>query len=304
MIRSNRRNRLKSNRKSIRKSNRKRKTKSKNRVRRFNNKIKKDGRINPKILCLTFNQGEADDKNEEIITKFNNLISVINPDIIILSLQECKSPIILDYMKSKYMEIIRKTLPQPINDKTLYLGIYSNNIDISILSSSHNYCSYINITKGTIYAKLKVQNKILHVFSAHLPHKPDDFLSRNKCIEDSIKSKNISEGESVIYMGDLNYRTNIENPSKNSIISCKLSDKNKDQLKNNHILNKVNLKESPIEFCQTCRFLEGTSDYDSKRFPSWCDRILYRNMTTSADYNSIRLTETSDHNAVYNIFQF
>jgi hypothetical protein len=86
----------------------------------------------------------------------------------------------------------------------------------------------------------------------------------------------------------------------------------KDQL-SIQIKNKViDFKEEVISFCPTCRFKENPTDkindvnsrcnYDTKRYPSWCDRILYYLNTNKFNiiikqnsYNSKHITLSSDH---------
>ena len=88
-----------------------------------------------------------------------------------------------------------------------------------------------------------------------------------------------------------------------------INDNNKESTKNtmsNSFIKKY-LEEDKISFCQTCRLTESSKrTYDTKRIPSWCDRILYRdsrNIIKSSDYSSFDLSPDSDHLAVYNMFE-
>lgn len=76
-------------------------------------------------------------------------------------------------------------------------------------------------------------------------------------------------------------------------------------------LNNIEIYENKIEFCPTCRFKEHDNTnnngfkYDPKRFPSWCDRILYTNPDSNVkqtDYNSYPISTMSDHKAVLGLF--
>ena len=85
----------------------------------------------------------------------------------------------------------------------------------------------------------------------------------------------------------------------------------KDQLNRSLSKNKLELKESKIEFCPTCKLTKGHSDernktihYDPERVPSWCDRVLYKGQFKPIEYNSINLSNNSDHLAVYQLLQF
>jgi len=68
-------------------------------------------------------------------------------------------------------------------------------------------------------------NEILHVFAVHLPHNPKDFKLRNKCLLGLINSKKIKNNDSVVLLGDLNYRTNTKNPNKLMIdkVECNIN---------------------------------------------------------------------------------
>jgi hypothetical protein len=85
----------------------------------------------------------------------------------------------------------------------------------------------------------------------------------------------------------------------------------KDQLNRSLSKNKLELKESKIEFCPTCKLTKGHSDernktihYDPERVPSWCDRVLYKGKFKPIEYNSINLSNNSDHLAVYQLLKF
>ena len=96
-------------------------------------------------------------------------------------------------------------------------------------------------------------------------------------------------------------------------------------------LSNLGLKESQKNFCPTCKLNLQTKgernrnqpDYDDKRFPSWCDRVLYKGenlqpLTKNPHdsisphiphdsisphiYDSINLSNKSDHLAVYQLF--
>ncbi|VDM73487.1 unnamed protein product, partial [Strongylus vulgaris] len=65
----------------------------------------------------------------------------------------------------------------------------------------------------------------------------------------------------------------------------------------------VDFTEQPITFSPTYRFYVGSTDYDLKRTPSWCDRVLYKgNSITPVSYTSNNQVLVSDHLPVQAIF--
>jgi hypothetical protein len=76
-------------------------------------------------------------------------------------------------------------------------------------------------------------------------------------------------------------------------------------------LHTTGLKESPKNFCPTCKLIlheqrdqkPNETNYDDTRFPSWCDRVLHKGPNLQPlKYDSINLSNESDHLAVYQLF--
>lgn len=113
-----------------------------------------------------------------------------------------------------------------------------------------------------------------------------------------INDKNILvQNGHVFFLGDLNYR-------------CLKFDESENLLTNDELINSINLKksfvgfkESAINFKQTYKFNLGSNDYNLKRIPSYCDRILYRKYDNDEEeilsYDSLFDIKTSDHRPVY-----
>eukprot|EP00484_Ammonia_sp_Unknown_P015828 CAMPEP_0197075902 /NCGR_PEP_ID=MMETSP1384-20130603/211844_1 /TAXON_ID=29189 /ORGANISM="Ammonia sp." /LENGTH=710 /DNA_ID=CAMNT_0042514751 /DNA_START=22 /DNA_END=2151 /DNA_ORIENTATION=+ len=128
----------------------------------------------------------------------------------------------------------------------------------------------------------------------------------------------ISNHDMVIWLGDLNYRLNFESLEE---VFAKIKERDwptlllKDQLnverKNKRAFDKF--IEEEITFDPTYKFQPGTSVYEQrpdkkKRFPAWCDRILWRTgskKTTEigdircARYSTSMDQKMSDHKPVY-----
>jgi len=183
------------------------------------------------------------------------------------------------------------------------------------------------------------KHEIINFVNVHLPSNPSKINERNNCLK---KSTDNFKDNSIFVFGDMNYRTNNihkvpENEKadiqKKSSVCCIMSETKasssestqvtpennprkeyidellkKDQL----ISQSVGFKEALITFCPTCRYKEDKENkidfsknrcnYDTKRYPSWCDRILYslkpKHLGIVIDeksYTSRNITLKSDH---------
>lgn len=110
-------------------------------------------------------------------------------------------------------------------------------------------------------------------------------------------------------LGDLNYRANLNIFQEDDFSDEEINDdllESIDELSISRIIkNEVftGFNEAPIKFRPTYKFHEGTlGDYNLKRIPSWCDRILYleyKHETKVLVYDSISKITLSDHKPVY-----
>ncbi|EGV63625.1 hypothetical protein PSN45_004421 [Yamadazyma tenuis] len=135
------------------------------------------------------------------------------------------------------------------------------------------------------------------------------------------------------FMGDLNYRTTKDIRADTSAIEELTSlqdqtmttnssteelvqkyDELSESIRNDQVF--MGFTEACIDFPPTYKFNLGTAIYNTKRSPSWCDRILYQStyrnrhgafksgLSSSAvprvkEYNSVKALFTSDHQPVY-----
>ena len=261
-----------------------------------------------KILYLTFNQGGYSN-NTVINRRLNKLLKSISkvPDIIVVGLQEAKDIHILEYFnrllnyRLAYFDDFNQLLLG-----NMYIAIfikYGLEYKINENYTGSERCGYSKktIAKGCLFASITIHNIPLQFFVCHLPSDPNDFNSRDECINPIIQ-KHQHKKAIIVVSGDLNYRVN-----KTDNYKCDIKKIKDDQLGNSlkTSLNKLHLKEDTIDFCQTCR-LNNNRKYDKKRIPSWCDRILYRdddNKMKIHEYSSFDLSPTSDHMAVYSVFE-
>ncbi|CDK27948.1 unnamed protein product [Kuraishia capsulata CBS 1993] len=192
----------------------------------------------------------------------------------------------------------------------------------------------LSSTKGGAGVRLKLrvkesENPVGFTFvAAHFMAAEGEkyLLRRNQNYLTLLQGMDFGDGFGVIkprfhcfFMGDLNYRASggfhgKHRPSSRASESERLiSDfESTDELSIYRTAGEVfwGFEEPPVTFKPTYKFKVGTSEYTSKRVPSWCDRILYQNYTEEyhdtteplervLEYNSIPSLKTSDHIPVY-----
>lgn len=132
---------------------------------------------------------------------------------------------------------------------------------------------------------------------------------------------NVGDGRSyVFWFGDLNFRLTEEATSSPQEIRDMVGDDRLDELIDKDQLSMIRrqgrafsqMEERLPAFPPTFKFEPGTSDYDMKRRPAWCDRILYKtplptfkNMeitTEQTSYRSHPQFTMSDHKPVSSEF--
>uniref|UniRef100_A0A7S3IHA1 Inositol polyphosphate-related phosphatase domain-containing protein n=1 Tax=Strombidium inclinatum TaxID=197538 RepID=A0A7S3IHA1_9SPIT len=132
-------------------------------------------------------------------------------------------------------------------------------------------------------------------------------MRRLKRIEEQ---KKIEHFDAVVWLGDLNYRI-----QANDIFAVRRLmelDKWEELLKNDQLhLEKsimrvaVGYQEGPIHFAPTFKFSAGTQKFNTKREPSWTDRIIFRSkdrLLKQISYDSNNEVTLSDHRPVFSQF--
>ncbi|GMR42259.1 hypothetical protein PMAYCL1PPCAC_12454, partial [Pristionchus mayeri] len=108
------------------------------------------------------------------------------------------------------------------------------------------------------------------------------------------------------WFGDLNFRIEGEQEEvKKKIDQGDLQSLlDRDQLLNARGKGRVftEYHEAPIKFGPTYRLVMGSCEYDLKRTPSWCDRILYKGAVVCTEYSSMGRVLGSDHLPVRGIY--
>ncbi|KAI8321878.1 DNase I-like protein [Martensiomyces pterosporus] len=112
----------------------------------------------------------------------------------------------------------------------------------------------------------------------------------------------------LLWFGDLNYRLAIDTGDVNEYVARGDYEAllGLDQLRI-AMLNKqafAGFEEADIKFAPTYKYVIGTSEYDDKRTPAWCDRLLWwtrpgcESGIRSTEYESVDSLDTSDHKPV------
>lgn len=164
-------------------------------------------------------------------------------------------------------------------------------------------------TKATVGLALEFNNRKLIFMSSHLPfseRKKDlGYAERVDSMRSGIKllEKLGPNNASVIWAGDLNFRSNddfsakkfdFEESSLSFQPTCKL-------LEQDEIMESLKLSRiSAIDLRYSALTNPSQKVYNKERIPSYCDRVLFRNLTPIKYYswNDGRAVDTSDHNVV------
>lgn len=185
--------------------------------------------------------------------------------------------------------------------------------------------------KGGVVISMLIKDTSFCFVNCHLAAHQPKVKARNSNIRDIVLNSISSIGNKrndlcsqfnhVIWMGDLNYRLNYDSdceeytPSeqrfnelvtlieKNQIQELIPLDQLSTEISNGKIL--YGFSEAPIFFHPTFKFrLDSILEYDSKRAPAWCDRILWKSLEGNIchlepmKYTSISDFNTSDHKPV------
>lgn len=128
----------------------------------------------------------------------------------------------------------------------------------------------------------------------------DDYLDLKRVV-------GINDCDVLIWLGDLNYRVEMESRLARIFVQEKQLEimLEKDQLARERERNVLlsNYQEAPITFAPSYHFDIGTDQYDTsekQRVPSWCDRILWRatDKFQAIAYDCVFEARSSDHKPV------
>ncbi|KAK0415765.1 hypothetical protein QR680_012105 [Steinernema hermaphroditum] len=149
--------------------------------------------------------------------------------------------------------------------------------------------------KGSIAVRIEFggEQASLCFVTSHLFHSEKFYWKRveqyrTTYAQCTFEDKNSRGPRFVVWMGDLNWRIDTTTDAEKVANEVSLMEGNSkslttylfkhDQLKRAMVLDHAfhHLTEGDVSFLPTYRLLVGTDQYDLKRVPSWCDRILYK----------------------------
>ncbi|KAL7746825.1 Inositol-1,4,5-trisphosphate 5-phosphatase 1 [Sorochytrium milnesiophthora] len=179
--------------------------------------------------------------------------------------------------------------------------------------------------KGGITVRLDVYDSSFCFVTAHFAAGMSNVEERNRdyhTINNETvfkRGKRIQDHEAVFWLGDFNYRINLENDECRTLIdqgdvtSLLHYDQLLDQMHTGQAF--VGYKEGAVAFLPTYKYDNGTDRYDtrqasldfqtlpSNRVPAWCDRILYAGPHVALlEYARAEL-RVSDHKPVKALFK-
>ncbi|GMT19175.1 hypothetical protein PFISCL1PPCAC_10472, partial [Pristionchus fissidentatus] len=163
--------------------------------------------------------------------------------------------------------------------------------------------------KGSIGAIITLCNRQSIVLTlSHFVHDATQLEARIMQYKGN-KSCTFPEAKSVrasFWFGDLNFRIEGEQAEvKKKIDEGDLENLlSLDQLLKTRQQGRVftEYDEAPIKFPPSYRFFMGSTDYDLKRTPSWCDRILYKGSVKCTNYSRLDTVLASDHLPVQGVY--
>ncbi|EEB09345.1 inositol-polyphosphate 5-phosphatase [Schizosaccharomyces japonicus yFS275] len=289
------------------------------------------------LYCVTFNaNGKIPDPAslEKLVCPLPGIVC----DVYAVAVQELvdlkvKQLLNTDFQRLRiWEESILKTLNTTDSDETYSLvqSVQMAGISLSIYMKERLFPRVSQVeeavrktgfggfstNKGAVALRFHVGMSELCIVSSHLAPKERNIAERNSEYFDIAKnlrflsSKRIYDNKQIVWMGDFNYRINLDYATTKKLALNGDFDYlyRYDQLQNamreDHIFH--GLTESQLTFPPTYKFDVGTSNYcpeKKQRTPSWTDRILITDNMSRLVYSSIDI-QTSDHRPVFSILEF
>jgi hypothetical protein len=288
--------------------------------------------IKIKICCLTYNM-HGENPTQKEVAEF--LSPHKNYDIYAIGSEEClrsifkslfwsdKSPWenkLSNYFGNEYYKLNSITLA------AIHLIIFVKNSlrkNIQYLGKNSVKTGANNLlgNKGAVGIWFRLHNIKVLIINSHLAAKINYSYKRNENFHRIMRNiyNNRDRVDYTIFMGDLNYRLNLQYPIN---VRDMENDYKKyllyDQLNLEKRLNRLNLdgfQEGEIDFLPTFKFYNKTNIWENTKpdnSPAWTDRILFMKTETKFSvfdvilkrYDSMPQIIMSDHKPVYAIFEF
>lgn len=290
---------------------------------------------NMDLFVGTFNVSGMSDSNADLSEWLFPIGNKFKPDVVVLGLQEvieltAGSILNADYTKSSLWEnLVTKCLNQYDEKYTLLrveqmssliilLFVKEDNINfIKHVEGSTKKTGFGGMTgnKGAVAIRFRYGDSSFCFVNAHLSagvnnvdERSRDYLSINKNILFS-GGRTISQHDSIIWLGDLNYRISLDNVEvrrelynrPDGYIERLLQYDQLTQVINSNKIF-VEFNEPTLQFHPTYKYDFGTDSYDTsekERTPSWTDRIIYKGENLNPLAYSDAPLRLSDHKPVY-----
>lgn len=257
------------------------------------------------------------------------------PNIITVAVQECSHKPPSGRKTGAHVEsVIQNTLGQsyiPLRKKSLSsirIFIFVKRDDmakISHVERSKEACGIAHVVgnKGAVAIRFNFNETSFCFVGSHLAAHQEKIGDRNHDFKEILKGLDLgvshfsidTQFSHVFWMGDLNYRIDLERDEVIKLIanedweSLKAADQLLIERRDSNVF--TFWREGDINFKPTYRFLRGTDEYDEAlgRIPAWCDRIMFKSLPSDAshieqlEYGSDNSIQTSDHHPVYGMFQ-
>ncbi|KAJ5974043.1 hypothetical protein N7481_011253 [Penicillium waksmanii] len=166
--------------------------------------------------------------------------------------------------------------------------------------------------KGGCAIRFEYSNTSICFVTAHLAAGFANYDERNRDYETIDrglrfqKNRAIADHDTVVWLGDFNYRIGLGNQIVRDLISQRDYQKlyDNDQLNLQMIAGRAFqfYSEGPIGFAPTYKYDIGTDIYDTSeksRIPAWCDRVLWRGSNMRQTQYNVADLRISDHRPVF-----
>lgn len=180
--------------------------------------------------------------------------------------------------------------------------------------------------KGAVCVRFNLLDINYCFINVHLHHGQENQAARDQDISDTLRcafqgsaktalQPKADNHDVTVIFGDFNFRLNIEMSEADveraaQFVSEKpLEFLERDQFLAGDMSNLSDFREGGISFEPTYKYRAGTGQFDTKRIPAWCDRILFKVNKDSyslavGKYSSLpALCHTSDHMPVVAILK-
>ncbi|KAJ5218285.1 uncharacterized protein N7498_000384 [Penicillium cinerascens] len=169
--------------------------------------------------------------------------------------------------------------------------------------------------KGGCAIRFDFSNTSICFITAHLAAGFANYDERNRDYETIDrglrfqKNRSIADHDTVIWLGDFNYRIGLGNQIVRDLVTQRDYQKlyDNDQLNLQMIAGRAFqfYSEGPIRFPPTYKYDVGTDHYDTSekgRIPAWCDRVLWRGANVRQTGYQTADLRVSDHRPVWSMF--